>query len=236
MKKILFIICSISFFNICLLAQKSNLITVKAGTKVLDYFPVKERYRYTDFSDGQLMFKNGKVSSGRFNYNILLGEMEFIQSRDTFSISNKKNIGLIVVAQDTFFYDNGYIEMIHGGPVKIGYMQNIKLKEIQRKGAMGTVNRNSSIDSYNSMSLTGNIYNIVPEEDWVFQKAENYFFSTSEKGFVQFNRKNVIEVFPQKEDAIKGYLKSNKIDFDSRKDLFKLVDFLRSDLSESPPK
>lgn len=216
--------------------QKSNLITVKAGTKVLDYFPVKERYRYTDFSDGQLMFKNGKVSSGRFNYNILLGEMEFIQSRDTFSISNKKNIGLIVVAQDTFFYDNGYIEMIHGGPVKIGYMQNIKLKEIQRKGAMGTVNRNSSIDSYNSMSLTGNIYNIVPEEDWVFQKAENYFFSTSEKGFVQFNRKNVIEVFPQKEDAIKNYLKSNKIDFDSRKDLFKLVDFLRSDLSESPPK
>lgn len=234
MKKILYIICSIFLLNTCLFAQKNELITVKAGTKVIDYFPVRERYRYPDFSNGQLVFRNGKVIPGRFNYNILLGEIEFIKSRDTLSINNKNDISLIVVAQDTFFYDNGYIELIHGGPVKVGLMQNIRLKEIQRRGAMGTINRSSSMDTYNSMSLTGNIYDLVPDEDWVFQKAENYFFSTSENSFNQFTKKNLIEAFPQKEEAIKGYLKSNKPHFDSREDLLKLTEYLRGILSETP--
>jgi hypothetical protein len=234
MKNILFIICAAFFLNICLFAQDNTLITVKAGTRILDYFPVKERYRYPDFSDGQLMFKNGKVSSGRFNYNFLSGEMEFLQSRDTLSIINKKDISLVAVAQDTFFFNNGYIELIFGGPVKVGLMKNFRLKEIQRKGAFGTTNRNSSLDAYNSVSLTGNFYQLIPNEDWVFQKTEKYYFSTSAKGFVQFNKKNVMEAFPQKEDAIKNYLKSNKIDFDSGKDLLKLADYLGSNLSESP--
>jgi hypothetical protein len=234
MKKILFIICSGFLLNICLFSQGNNLITVKAGTKILDYFPVKERYRYPDFSNGQLVFKNGNVNSGRFNYNILSGEMEFIQLRDTLSINNKKDISLIAVAQDTFFYDNGYIEMILGGPVKVGYMQKFKLKEIQKKGAMGTINRSSSIDTYNSISFTGNFYQLIPNEDWVFQKKELYYFSTTARGFIQFNKKNVIKAFQQKEDAVKDYLKSNKIDFDSRKDLFKLADYLGGILSVSP--
>jgi hypothetical protein len=233
MKKISFIICTF-FLSICLSAQENELITVKAGTKILNYFPIKTRYRYPDFSDGQLMFKNGKVNSGRFNYNILTGEMEFLQSRDTLSIIDKKDIRFLVIAQDTFFYDNGYIEVISGGPVKVGLMQNIKLKEIQRKGAFGTTNRNSSIDAYNSMSLTGNFYELIPNEDWVFQKTEKYFISASANGFVQFSKKNVIEAFPQKEDAVKAYLKSNKVDFNSRKDLFRLADYLRSILSKSP--
>jgi hypothetical protein len=80
----------------------------------------------------------------------------------------------------------------------------------------------------------GNFYELIPNEDWVFQKTEKYYFSASAYGFVQFNKKNVIEAFPQKEDAVKAYLKSNRVDFDSRKDLFRLADYLRGVLSESP--
>jgi hypothetical protein len=234
MKKILFIIYTVFLLNVSLFAQENKLITVKAGTRILDYFPVKERYRYPDFSDGKLIFKNGKVNSGRFNYNFLSGEMEFLQSRDTLSVINQKDISFVTVAQDTFFYNNGYIELIFGGPVKVGLMKNVRLKEIQRKGAMGTINRSSSIDTYNSMSLTGNFYQLIPNEDWVFQKTEKYYFSTSSGGFVQFTKKNIMEAFPHKEDAIKDYLKSNKIDFDSGKDLIKLADYLGNILSKSP--
>lgn len=234
MKKVLLIICAAFLLNTCLSAQEKNLITVKAGTKILDYFPVKERYRYPDFSDGILKFKNGKVYSGRYNYNFLSGEMEFLQARDTLSVINKKDISFVLVAQDTFFFNNGYIELILGGPVEVGLMKNFRLKEIQKKGAFGTINRSSSIDTYNSMSLRDNFYQLIPNEDWVFQKTEKYYFSTSPKGFIQFNKKNVMEAFPQKEDAIKDFLKSNKIDFNSEKDLFKLADYLGSILSKSP--
>jgi len=234
MKKIQFIICAVFLLDICLFAQDNTLITVKAGTRIIDYFPFKERYRYPDFSEGQLIYKNRKVSSGRLNYNFLSGEMEFLQSRDTLFIINKKDISFVAVARDTFFYNNGYIELILGGPVKVGLMQNFRLKEIQRKGAFGTTNRNSSMGVYNSMSLSGNFYQLIPNEDWVFQKTEQYYFSISSGDFVQFNKKNVIETFPQNEVVIKDYLKSNKIDFDSTKDLFKLADYLGGILSNSP--
>jgi hypothetical protein len=232
MKKILCITCSVLFLCICLSAQEGKIITVKAGTKIVDYFPARERYRYPDFTDGQLMFKNGKASSGRFNYNFLLGEMEFLQSRDTLSIANKKNISFITVAQDTFFYDNGYIELILDGPVRVGLMQNIRLKDIQRKGAFGVTDRNSSIDSYNSMSLKESFYELIPNEDWVFQETLEYYFSAPGRAFVLFTKKNVLAAFPQKKDAIKDHLKSNRVDFNSRDDLFKFAGYL-SDLCRS---
>lgn len=232
MKKIFFIICTVLFLNICLSAQEGKIVTVKAGTRVLDYFPVKERYRYSDFTNGQLVFKNGRVNSGRFNYNFLLGEMEFLQSRDTLSIVNKKDISFIAIARDTFYYNDGYIELIFSGPVNVGLMQTIRLKDIQRKGAFGVTDRNSSIDAYNSMAVTGNLYELIPNEDWVFQETMEYFLSTPERGFVQFNKKNVLEIFPQKKDAIKDYLKSNKIHFDSRADLLEFAGYLSGLSSE----
>jgi hypothetical protein len=106
-------------------------------------------------------------------------------------------------------------------------MQNFKLTDIRRKGAFGVTNRNSSIDTYNAMSVTGNYYGLVPNEDWVFQKIEEYYLALPAKSFVQFNRKNLMEIFPQRKEAIRNYLKSNRVDFYSRKDLFKLVEFFK---------
>ncbi len=38
----------------------------------------------------------------------------------------------------------------------------------------------------------------------------------------------LIQLFPQNEDEIKAYIKSNKVDFDSRDDLLRFADYLRS--------
>jgi len=226
MKRILCIICPVLLLNYPLTGQEYKDITVKAGTKVIDYFPVSVRYRYPDFADGRLQFKNGITRPGLFNYNFLLGEMEFLQSHDTLSIADKKNISFITVALDTFFYNNGYIELISEGPVRVGLMHNIRLKTVERKGAYGTTDRNSSINTYNSMSFSGNFYKLMPNEDWVFQHTLQYYFSAPGRAFIQFTRKNVMEAFPQEKDAIKEYLKSNRIDFNSRDDLFRFAGYL----------
>jgi hypothetical protein len=228
MKKIVVIICSILFLNICLSAQKNELITIKAGSRILDYFPLQERYRYPVFISGRIQFKNGIYSDTRFNYNFLLGEMEFIQSRDTLSIANKKDIRFIVVAQDTFLYDKGYLELISGGPIKVVLKQYIKLKEIQNKDAYGVASSASATQSYGSLPVNGNFYKLTPNKDMVFQKTLEYYLATPSTGFVSFRKKNVMQLFPQKAAEIQHYLKSNKINFDSRDDLLKLADYLRS--------
>lgn len=226
-KKVLLIITPVLFSNICLSAQDNKVITVKAGTAVIEYFPVQVRYRYPDFLAGQVQFNNGNVSTGRFNYNFLSGEMEFIQAPDTLSIDNKKEISFITVEHDIYYYSNGYLELIYGGPVKVGLLQFFRLKDVVKKGAFGQPTRGVSLESYN-LEARGDFHWWVPSEDLVFQKTQKYYFSPPESGFVQFSRKNVLQSFSQDEIKIKKYLKSNKVNFNSAGDLLGLAEYLSS--------
>src|ERR1035437_6392454 len=89
--KNIFLICSVLYLSVSLSAQKYEPVVVKAGTKILDYFPFQERYRFPAFTPGQITFKNGNVSTIKLNYNLLMDNMEFIQSADTLIFVRKKD-------------------------------------------------------------------------------------------------------------------------------------------------
>jgi len=226
MKRTIIIICSILFITNCLSAQNSKPVTVKAGERISDYFPVNERYRYPDFTEGNCIFKDGRIFHAKFNYNFLSGEIEFIQLPEIMIISNKKDISSVAIAQDTFYYHNGYLEMIRSSQPRIYLKQRIVLKEILKKGVMGTVNRNSASESVDHIVSGGMSYNLKLDADMVFQKTLEYFFSTPENDFIQITRRNIIRILPGKEEVIKNYLKSEKIDFESREDILKLAEYV----------
>jgi hypothetical protein len=206
-------------------AQNFKVVRIKAGTRAVDYFPLKDRYRYKDFIPGKVVFKSGKTNDLKLNYNFLFGEIEFIQSTDTLYISKKKDIRY-VVAQDTFFFDGGYIEYISRGPVKVGLRQYVKLKEVLEEGAFGTTNRASSVDTYSSMSSNGISYDLVPLQDIEVQMTVEFYLRNPNGGFIMFNKKNVLQLYPEHTDKIKAFIKSNKVDFESRNDLLDFADFL----------
>jgi hypothetical protein len=226
MKNTIFAICLILFINSCLSAQKNEPVTVKAGTRVKDYFSIAERYRYPDFTEGKCIFNNGKIIPGKFNYNILSGEVQFIKLADTLSLANTKDLKAIAIAQDTFYYHNGYMEIIHGGKFKVYLKQSMEIKDIQKEGAFGTINRSAASESNSYMLINGNSVNLIIREDMVLQKTADYFYSTPENEFVRYSKKNIINILPGKEDIIKNYLKTNKIDFESGEDLLRLADFV----------
>lgn len=228
MKPLLLVIAAVILLNAGLSAQKNDLVTVKAGSKILDHFPFRERYRYPEFTPGKVYFRNNTYSAFKLNYNLLMAEMEFIQSRDTLAIVNKKDIKYIVIDKDTFYFDKNYLELIsHPVPLKVVLNQYIKLKEIVKKDSYGTSSSGSSTQSYGSLPSNGQFYKLAANEDMVFQKIREYYLSTPSSGFVPFKKKNVMQLFPKNEDDIKKYLKSNEIDFDSREDLIKFAAYLQ---------
>jgi hypothetical protein len=215
--------------NALLSAQKFESVTVKAGMRVVDCFPFNERYRYPEFITGRIYLKSGVYSEAKLNYDLLNWEMEYIRKKDTLAIANKKDIRLIVIVQDTFFYDKGYyLEQIHGGTVKVVQKQYIKLKETQKKDSYGTSSSGSATNSYGMLPSAGNFYKLTANEDMLFQKTLEYYLSDQSGEFVQCNKKNIIHLFPQHEDEIKAYIKTNKTSFEKRDDLIRLSDFLSS--------
>lgn len=228
MKRTPFLIYIILMLNISLSAQKDDLIIVKAGTKLLDYFPPSERYMYSDFTMGRIMLRNGGSSDRNLNYNYVAGEMEFIQKNDTLSIANKKEIKMILIAQDTFYYDKGYIEIIRNSQPKVGLKQSVEFKEIVNKDSYGNASSGSATTTYNSMPANGSYYKFTANKDMVFKKSLQYYLLTPGNRFILFNKNNVIELYPENKVKIKSYLKANKVKFDSREDIFKLADFLQT--------
>jgi hypothetical protein len=227
MRKVIVLLVSLLAFSAGLTAQGYRLVVVKAGTKVVDYFPLNERYRYPDFIPGTVVFKSGKSSDMKFNYNLLFSEIEFVQAAETLSITKKKDLRY-VAAQDTFYYDNGFIEIISGGQMKVGLKQYYKIRDVLKSGAYGTTVRSGSADTYNSISANGLTYGLIPNEDIELQKMIEYYLYTPSNGYTLFIKKNVLQLFPERSDEIKAYLKANKVDFDSRDDLLRFADFLRT--------
>jgi hypothetical protein len=214
------------FFNFCLSAQKHDPIIVKAGTKLTDYIPARERYLYSEFIPGKILFKNGMYSERKFNYNYLAGEIEFIQKSDTLSIVNKKDILIIILSQDTFYYDKGYIQQIKSGYPKVGLKQFIELKGIQNKDSYGNAGSAGSTTSYSSLPANGSFHKLIANKDMIFKWTTQYYICTRESNFLFFNRKNILKLYPESKDIIKSYLKTNKVNFDSKEDLLRLADFL----------
>lgn len=229
MKKATFIIYSMLVISSCLFAQRNETVTVKAGAKLINYFPPADRYLFQNFTAGKSVYRNGKSIPGSYNYNFLSGEIEFIQSRDTFYITNKKELQYVTIGHDTLqFHDNSFFQVIRSGQIKVYLRQSIKIKEIVKMGAMGTSNRSAAQDTYTYILTGQQAMELIPNDDLILQMTRDFFYSTPEVKFVQFSKKNALRVFPEKEDVIKSYLKSNKINFDSKADILKLADFINS--------
>ncbi len=220
------IICLLLFLVIPTHAQKKQLVTVPAGSAVEDCIPFQERYRFKEFTDGKVFFRNGSFAATKLNYNFLISDMEYIQATDTLSIANPVDIILIAFAADTFCYENGYLENLREGKVRVAVRQGISLKDILKRDSYGSSSSNSSTDSFSSIETAGKTYKLVSNQDRVFEKTVQYFIANTSGSFVPFNKKKVLQLFPEKKEIIQEYLKNNKIDFKSQNDLLQFAVFL----------
>ncbi len=211
----------------CMPAFMQESITVKAGTKIIDYFPPAERYRYPGFVSGKAVFRDGTFTTAQFNYNILYGEMQFIQSHDTLEIANAESLRLVILAADTFYFDKGYLEVRYSnGSDKLAVKEYVKLIDTKKMGAYGMTSSTSAISSYNSISATSGYYKLTVSDDLVVKKVKEFYLYTPGSGFQLFRKNNAMQAFPNKKDAIKQYLKINDVDFNSEADLLKLMEYL----------
>src|SRR5215218_7967263 len=94
-------------------AQTHKTYKVAPGEPVGDaLLKAKAMYQYPQFSQAQVLYKNGNTGGGPMNYNRLLGEMQFInQQGDTLTMDNGKEVNFITLGTDTFYYYDGFLQL-----------------------------------------------------------------------------------------------------------------------------
>ena len=63
-------------------------------------------------------------------------------------------------------------------------------------------------------------------DDVVFQKTVEFYIMDPEGKLADFRKKTLLHIFPQKTIEIEGYLKKNKVNFESKEDIIMFAGFL----------
>jgi hypothetical protein len=207
-------------------AQDAVVYTIRPGESVKAVIPSNEIYRYPAFTTGTVVFRDGTSSAGMLNYNALIGEMQFIDpKRDTMSVANEETIRYVLIANDTFYFKQGFIRLLKGyATTKVGV--KVAFSEyVQKPGAYGL---SSSTTATNNISALLDKRSVALEvsQELVLLKSTAYFIADKFNAFVPADRKNIFKMFPRKKQVIDEYLEKNNVDLKKEPDLVKLTEFL----------
>jgi hypothetical protein len=202
-------------------------VVIKGGSSAWDNF-IKEVYRYPTFQPGIVEYKDGKRYKSNFNYNKVIGNIQFIDEKgDTLALSNEETISSIIIGSDIFIYNpQCLISLKTDGKVKLYKNERVRIADQMKTGAYDIPNTAGTIDAINHTDswLAQNMLDI--NESLLISKVTNFYIENERKEIVPASRKNVLNMFSRHEDELKQFIKSNGIDFTKEEDLEELTGYL----------
>ena len=216
----------------CGLSAQDSIVTIKAGNKVRDVLTPADIFYYPQFTSGKVFFRDGRKAMAKMNFTRLYDEMLFINPKgDTLAVADEKTIKFIIVDQDTFYYDEGYVRIIVDyGDVKLAEKQIWVVADTRK---IGTHNKSTStvaitpLSNYSDDGIArAKSYDLLINEDMVIRKETQYYFGDQNNHFVRAGKKKLLLLFPKEQLSLENYLKENKVNFDKKDDLKKLAQFL----------
>jgi hypothetical protein len=142
-------------------------------------------------------------------------------------VDNGNEISYTAIGTDTFFYHDGFIQLLAGFNARIAKKTILELTNRQRVGGMGEAN-NGGTASYTSMSNRHGIKDLVPNEILSFSESTTYYIGDKFNRFKPLNKKSVYSFFAKNERELDAYLNANPVNFQQEADVLRLIDFLKT--------
>lgn len=198
----------------------------------LSLFPVMAQqsmtgYCFKEFTSGRVVLKNRQFAKGKFNYDGVKREMHFLNGGADMVVENLADIDTVVIASRCFVpYEDRFCEVLRGEKFVLFVDWKMKVKEMGKKGAMGTttqgsvqaidvntrfqrVNGEQNLDLSVYRMETENVYHV-----WIKDKRKSFR-----------NVKTFLGLFPkERQQEVKEYMETNKVDMDQPERLLNVLD------------
>lgn len=206
--------------------QAQETFVIKPGENIKEVLTFSQIYHYPKFTDGTVIFNDGKTANGKFNFNLVSSEMQFIDPKgDTLSLGNEETIHQLLIAKDTFIFSNAYIRLISTNP-KATLGERIYYKDyIQKPGAYGV---STAATATNTVDLLVQRRPLQVDHDHEISlvKHTDFVFSGTDASYFVADKKSLPKAFPKIKKEINNYLTINPVDFSKREDLQRLCSFI----------
>lgn len=232
MKRTPFILIAIMLSNFSFAQKKS--FNVEAGKGIEESLPDSLSYVYPRFERGTVYFRNGSFGNANLNYNLVKGEMLFIdQKGDTMAVDNEPTIKYIVINDDSFYYDKGYLQEVANYPSgKLAKRESIDLGDELKMAGYGQTSSVSAITSLSSIYRGAEYTPLNARGELLLLKHTRYYLGDKFNNFQPVSKKNLVRMFGGNETLLDDYLKQNKLVMNNEDDLKKIIDFLSAAASK----
>ena len=221
MKRLLFFTFVYFIFLFHLSAQAAIQPEVKSGL-----VHNMGQYRFPDFKEGTIVFRNGMILSEKLNYNISTDEMHFIdKGGDTLAIAAPATIHFISMNGSRFYYDKGYLQAVDTVKgIILAFRQH--LEEDKKPGAeLISLRSNEWVAPI--VSDKGETDKSDRSEKISLDARESYFFGDGYGNFTKAGKDYIYNHFKEHQGDIKAFLKANHTSFNELGDLLVLLQFCR---------
>lgn len=206
--------------------QDEEVILPPASRYKKRYMPYKKRFRFEQFNPVTIYDVSKKAwGLDKVNYDIYLEEMVMINDRgDTLALDNLSEFKYFVIGNCTFIHsDHEYYEVLESTDtlkVCVRQMYEQKSSESPYTAAFGA---RSGTTPYTTAYRVATLNK--GGEELRLQKRHFCFLGDKDDKMIHANKHNFQIFFPAHKAEIKAFIESNKVDFESEKDVKKLFEY-----------
>lgn len=221
------------------LGQNSQKTIIIEGETILnDALSFDSQYLFPKFIEGTLLYTDNSRSVGEFNYNLLVDEMHFINSKKVvLAISNLENISGLILGKRIFIYlpPYGFMEQLVDGENKLLLKRKTKIKSIsQPVGVYGTTPVATSVKPVQDFKMFVGA-NLKFDANLTQTIQINYteqFYLTYNGKLHPFNNVREAEkaVGKKNKENLNFFLKFEGINFKNLEDLLKVANWINNNL------
>jgi len=229
MKRI-FTTLAFSFYLLTSVAQEKEMVRYNT-TENNQNDMVSHLLKYPQFTRGRAFLRNGTKGEALFNYNYDNNEILFINGqKDTLAFDTPEQYEQVVIATDTFLYSKqGFLQVVSSSPFcQLLVKRNLVMVGSEKKAAYGGYSATSSTAPIKTFSDGTFQHSISTDENFYYRLKEAYYFADRFHQIFPVNKKGVRDLGWKKEKELKEFIEQNRISFEKKEDLFRLMAFFQS--------
>lgn len=208
-----------------LIAGLAGLVTTTAHAQITTHADSLRAagYLFPDFVEGSVLMKTGSTEKVQLNYNTNNQQIGFMKDGQYMELTGLETIDTVYINEKKFVPYHEKFYMVISTSTGMPLLALIYNKAVPQTSSV----EHTGLDKRNSGSVSNNVTNAYTNRNYrssfeLTYKKEFYL----KNGMVIYkanNQRQIIDIYPEKKDKIRDFVKENKTNFDQEKDVVTLL-------------
>lgn len=189
-------------------------------------------YIFPEFVQGKVLMKTGLSYNALLNYDVLTEEMVFANKGNVLAIADEEVelVDTIYIAGKKFVtLNHKFVEILYNSSAILYAGYKCNLSNQGKPGAYGDTSQTSAIATASLFYSGTNRYDLSSSDRYQTKPYTWYWLMKNGKLSRFINIKQLSNLYRDKDEKFKAYLKENNVNFDNQEDIVSLISYMETD-------